>query len=394
MAEMDETLKKLADTLLQLPARIQPAVPSHGIHLQSFDEDNETFDSYLQRIENYLDLRGWSNEDEEGDRICVKILLNCLSPKLYHTLTCLTAPDNPKLKKFDELIKLLRSHLCPIPSEIAEQHKFSNRVQHEGESIANFQADLKKLSTNCNFKCGNCNTSTNSTHLRSQFVRGIRDNDIRERLLQQDASKTFEDAVKLALAIESAKLESKEIRNQHLQVNQIRSKAKYTKNQKPARPFSEKFNGKCFKCGKTNHKANKCTAKNLKCFKCNKAGHVQEVCLSKNIAENRAIDVSENIEEYSDSDSLGSINTIQIVQVNSIQGIHEKFMTNLVVENTHCQMEVDTGAAVSTMSLETQKKLLPKIKLVRTALQLRTYTGQLIHPIGKARVNYTKSRIC
>lgn len=89
----------MAETFLQLPTRIHPATPSHGINLQSFDENNETFDTYLQRIENYLDLRGWSNKDAEGDKICVKILLNCLSPKLYHTLTCLTAPDNLKTKK-------------------------------------------------------------------------------------------------------------------------------------------------------------------------------------------------------------------------------------------------------------------------------------------------------
>ncbi|KAK9687184.1 hypothetical protein QE152_g36633 [Popillia japonica] len=101
------------------------------------------------------------------------------------------------------IIDLLRTHISPKPSEIAEQHKFSVRLQHEGESIANFQADLKKLTKNCNYFCENCKKPTLNTHLRSQFIKAVRDNEIRVRLLQQSTNITFEEAVKLALAIES-----------------------------------------------------------------------------------------------------------------------------------------------------------------------------------------------
>lgn len=62
-------------------------------------------------------------------------------------------------------------------------------------------------------------------------------------------------------------------------------------------------------------------------------------------------------------------------------------MLNLNVEDTNCRMEIDTGAAVSTMTLQVQEKLLPKIKLQPTSLQLRTYTGEIIHPRGKVKVN-------
>ncbi|XP_055918403.1 uncharacterized protein K02A2.6-like [Eupeodes corollae] len=204
-ANIDDTLKKLVEALLQIPTKITPATPaqpSQGINLQSFDENNETFDSYLQRVENYLDLRG-----------------------------------------------------------------------------------------------------------------------------------------------------------------------------------------KCFKCGQTSHKANTCPHKNLKCHKCKKSGHVQEVCFGDKIAENRAIGIStyDYDNDETDSDALEDINTIQIVQVNNIH--NEKFMINVNIEDAQCLMEVDTGAAVSTMSLQCQEKLLPDIRLKPTSLQLRTYTGEIIHPVGKAKVN-------
>lgn len=112
--------------------------------------------------------------------------------------------DLPNTKTFQELLTLLKNHICPRPSEVAKQHKFCSRVQHEGESISQFVAELKRLSTNCNFVCINCNKSTFNTHLRLQFIRGIRDNEIRERLLQS-SNLSFEEALKVAHSIESAK---------------------------------------------------------------------------------------------------------------------------------------------------------------------------------------------
>ena len=71
-------------------------------------------------------------------------------------------------------------------------------------------------------------------------MRGIRDNDIRERLLQQAASETYNDAVKLSLAIESSKLESKKMVDQHRLVNQIKNNAKI-KNQRFKRITVSRF---------------------------------------------------------------------------------------------------------------------------------------------------------
>jgi hypothetical protein len=111
----------------------------------------------------------------------------------------------------------LKDHLDPQAIEIAEQHKFLLRIQHEGE--VNFVADLKMNTTYCHFVCTSCKKSTNDTHLRSQFIRGIRDNDIRERLLQQKEDVTFAKVVELALAIETAKLESRQIQNPRSEAN-------------------------------------------------------------------------------------------------------------------------------------------------------------------------------
>ena len=49
-------------------------------------------------------------------------------------------------------------------------------------------------------------------------------------------------------------------------------------------------------------------------------------------------------------------------------------------------MEVDTGAAVSIMSLEQQKTDLPNVVLKPSSIRLKTYTGERVQVIGEATV--------
>lgn len=275
---VEDAINKIAEVLqkLQVVPKEAAAAPDtgKGLQLQPYDETSETFETYMDRIDNYIELKNLSLETEDDGKKCVQILLNCLGPKLYQTLVSLTAPDHPKSKNYKELTALLRTHFCPRPSEVAEQHKFVNRVQHEGESLAKFQAELKTLATHCNFTCSHCKKSTISTHLRSQFIRGVLDSDIREKLLQQSPESTIDDIMKLGLSIEASKAESREMRSQLQAVNYVNKtqgmkpshkNKRYTEGQKPRSTELHKQSKSinCFKCGSSNHKANKCSAKNL-----------------------------------------------------------------------------------------------------------------------------------
>ena len=61
------------------------------------------------------------------------------------------APEKPASKEYDALIEALRAHLDPKPIIIAERFKFYPRNQREGELIAQYIAELRKLSTHCEF---------------------------------------------------------------------------------------------------------------------------------------------------------------------------------------------------------------------------------------------------
>jgi hypothetical protein len=85
-----------------------------GIHLQPCDESHETFTTYLQRLDNYLEIRSLNSSTPETNNQKVKILINCLRPKTYNTLTSLTAPDLPSKKPFETLTKLLQDQLMKL----------------------------------------------------------------------------------------------------------------------------------------------------------------------------------------------------------------------------------------------------------------------------------------
>ena len=58
----------------------------------------------------------------------------------------------------------------------------------------------------------------------------------------------------------------------------------------------------------------------------------------------------------------------------------------LQVNHRKLTMEVDTGAAVSIISEETQKKLFPDARLIRAPVKLRTYTGEPMPVVGEMSV--------
>jgi len=58
-------------------------------------------------------------------------------------------------------------------------------------------------------------------------------------------------------------------------------------------------------------------------------------------------------------------------------------------------MEIDTGAAVSVISMDTYKKLFPNIRLSNPTVRLRTYTGEPMPVAGEMDVEVCYgSQVC
>ncbi|XP_054276477.1 uncharacterized protein K02A2.6-like [Macrosteles quadrilineatus] len=249
----------------------------------------------------------------------------------------------------------------------------------QDESTMDFSMELKRLAKDCRFQC-ECEKSVSDMLLRMQFVRGLKDNDVRGQLLQKETS-TFKDSVQAAISFESSRLESSIISNpttaavlkltgsterKKPEQQQYASKGptKKTERYHTVHSTFDQLRGRCYRCGDKFHKADSC-----------------RVCMAKNRAR--------HINQIEDSENLNDIDHATYDTYKIQMNGSDKFMVEVTLEGKPIQMELDTGAALSSISYKDYKKLNLSKKLFQTHVQLRTYTGELIKPKGVVYVEFS-----
>lgn len=405
---------------------------SQTLHFEHFNEEKESFTSYHQRLENFFIIKQLSHDSAECKNARLHLLINCLGSKHYQLLQSLTAPDLPSSKSYDELIILLESHLCPKPNVLIEQHKFLSRVQLPNESVAQYVAALRQQTLTCNFNTvrNNNGHSVADIFLRAQFIRGLLDTTIREKVLQEDDI-TFDRAVELALATEASKLGNKLISdNSNTFVNKI-AYQKSTKNSSHShsrdsrstdRNYYKSFKnfgrtasksrnrakssarsrvnfrelgieGLCLKCGLNNHKATdfRRNRETFKCRDCGKVGHIETVCITS-LTKNKACSKTQihhiNSENSSSSENLSSYNVNQVIDIchTSVLADGNKFLVPIKIGHAIQHFEADTGSPVTLINEIDYAKLNITQQIQKTNVIFRAYTQDTFTPIGVVRL--------
>lgn len=79
----------------------------------------------------------------------------------------------------------------------------------------------------------------------------------------------------------------------------------------------------------------------------------------------------------------------QSVPLWTLQGVVPRppIVVDLTVNETPVKFELDTGAAVSVMGETMFRQLFSKLRLRRSLVRLRTYTGQYMKTIGEVSVH-------
>ena len=166
---------------------------THGT-VGEFIPGREDWVSYTERLEQYFTVN--AIKQEEGNRWRA-ILLSCCGAATYQLIRNLVSPGKPTEKRFEELVKLVKDHHQPPPSEIVQCFNFHTHNRKQGESIGEFVAQLRKLSEYCRFG------DSLDSMLRDRLVCGCNDHRLQCKLLAED-NLTFDTALKIAKAIETA----------------------------------------------------------------------------------------------------------------------------------------------------------------------------------------------
>ena len=270
---------------------------------------------------------------------------------------------------------------------MAERFHFYRRDQSAGETISEYIAELRRLSTHCEFQDGRLEEA-----LRDRLVCGLRNEAIQRKLLTV-ADLTFDNALKTALGMEAAERSAQQLKGaDSVVVQQLSSRL----SQSPSTRSSKK-KAVCYRCGK-DHLHTACPFKDATCHYCGKTGHLASVCRTKlknrqqkksdaTKQENWVQTDFQEIASGSDSDPASTI-----FQLGSERRAPHPITVTVLVNNRPLQMELDTGAAVSIISEREQHRLYPHISLRPSHTLLRTYTGAPLTVAGEmtANIQYQK----
>jgi hypothetical protein len=221
--------------------------------IDNFDETVEDWESYTERLGEYF------KANDVADDIKVSCIIATMGPKTYGLLKSLTAPTKPSASTFDEIIQVLKEHLSPSPIVIAERFRYYMRSQASDESVAEYVAVLKKLSTNCKFG------AFLDEALRDRLVCGISSKTTQERLLCE-GQLDFKKACQMAIAQETAVHDARQLqKGTSSDVHNIKSS------------HSDKTPSATYKCGRK-HDPDECWFKDENCHKCGHRNNISHKC--------------------------------------------------------------------------------------------------------------------
>ena len=353
-------------------------------HIQEFDPAVDSFSLYIERVELFF----LANEVPENKK--VPVFLSIIGKKTYSLVRDLMMPDVPSEKNLRDIIAVLKKHFHPTPSVIAERFQFHKRDQREGETVAEFVAELKRLSTHCKFE------NYLDDALGDRFVCGLRKEPMQKRLLAE-TDLTFAKAVEIAQGIESVDKQALAMKNDTVgQSNEVN---------KVCQSIS------CYRCGKSNHTANFCKYKDMECHNCGKRGHLKSVCRSKKtfqdnrpsnrhfkLSSSRSSSNSKMAHKYGKTKYLETAQEVpeeipdskDVALFTISRESNKPIRVSVTIGGEVLPMEVDTGAAVSLISEVEYQDKFSKYQLHKSNVKLKTYTSESMIVVGEfnAQVTY------
>ena len=256
---------------------------------------------------------------------------------------------------------------------IFERAKLNRRCQLAGETADQFIASLYNLAENCNYG------DLKGEMIRDRLVVGIRDMALSEKL-QLDADLTLERA-KTAVRQREAVQEHQSVligdrtSQVPIAVDAVQGKQATGKPRKPAgtgKPERRSSYKPCTRCGKSNHKRDKCPAREAICHKCQHKGHYSSQCFTRSAVDTVLAQDQE---------------TSSPVYLDTIRTEYPKvWMVTLEMLGRELAIKIDTGAAVAAISRECHE-LLGKPELQKPQKLLEGPDNQPLNVVGEFETN-------
>ena len=369
--------------------------------LEKFDPKECRFSTYESRFRQILKVNNVNDADQ------VAVFNTVLGNTHYQLLSNLVSPKDPATLSLDEAMKALRDHFEPATNVIAECYKFHTRRQREGEDVAEFAQDLKRLSNNCQFD------AYLDKSMLIQFIIGIRNEQLKKRFLN-DPPQKFENAYQLAIQWQEVErnipLMTKDsqftegsihhvrntapntefnqrrgstINNRGRNFNNTRGRSSYSTNTNTNGNTNANNNwnanfqaNSCHRCGDSDHWAKYCPFKNAECRTCHKIGHLAKVC--KSSTYNRGNGRISHIDSHSNNSDVEDyiINSVRVANDSD-----DSIKIPVTILSKELSFSLDTGSKFMVIKQNTWH-LLGKPKLNYNSLSLKDCQFKKITVLG------------
>ena len=118
-------------------------------HIGQFDPVVEQWPQHVERFKQFFVVNDITGEEKAVKRRAT--FLSVVGCSTYNLLRSLIAPAKPTDKTFEQLVEVLSTHYSMKPTEIMQRFRFNSCKRQEGETIANYVAELRRLAEFCNY---------------------------------------------------------------------------------------------------------------------------------------------------------------------------------------------------------------------------------------------------
>lgn len=265
----------------------------------------------------------------------------------------------------DKILELWQNYCMGKTNITYERYTFNLRNQEEHESIETYATALRRLAETCNFG------QLKDELIRDRIVYGLRENEIRKKLLQYP-DLTLDKCLNICRSAEATTSQLKVMNNELHYI-------KTTSQHQSTNPKSSMKNAKsehiknCKYCGQSHDlKREKCPAYGKICSNCGKSNHFAQKCSKKGRQVNTISDVESN--NSSEEDLL------TIEEVNSLKSkSSHKIYAKIEVNRQRVKMLVDTGATCNVIPVS----LVPKV--TKRQAHYRCIANQPLQLLGLRR---------
>ena len=364
----------------------------HGKIEEFVPGPSSNWQQYVERFAFFFQ----ANDIVTPDKQRAVFLASC-GPSIYALVRSLLQPSSPETKTFAEIVDVVSNHFTPKPSEIMERFRFNKRNQLPTESIADYVSELRRLSEHCGYG------DALEIMIRDRLVCVLREETLQTRLLEE-ANLSLKSALKICLASETASRNTSDIRTCRsenvLHVNSSkRGAGKNNDNRSSQKSNSASFKP-CYRCNGS-HDSDSCKFKGAVCDYCHKLGHIQPACMSKIRDSKRQGNNGNKRKQRVNNSNCNNVSVDSTSKCNdeSVYTLYNMDLDNNPVPPTYVvapaingishAFEVDSGCGRSLISENTFSKLWPRgsIKLQPSTIKARTWSRQVIQPLGTAEVS-------